>query len=95
LRDIQAQHLDASSVPTVLLHAAYFMANWMPRVGETLRNDPLPTFLAPPERAMPMVATVAVGRAATTSLQAPPTANCAVTLAGPRDYGPNDAAVLL
>jgi uncharacterized protein YbjT (DUF2867 family) len=86
------QHLAASGVPVVFLRAAYFMENWMPLVGHAMRSGTLPTFLAPPERAIPMVATADVGRAAAALLQEGWTGQRIVTLAGPADYAPDDVA---
>jgi uncharacterized protein YbjT (DUF2867 family) len=81
-----------SGVPTAFLRAAYFMENWTPMVGHAVRSGTLPTFLAPPQRAIPMVATRDVGNAAAALLQEAWTGLRIVTLAGPADYAPNDVA---
>ena len=86
------QRLGASGVPVAFLRAAYFMENWTPMVGHAVRSGTLPTFLAPPQRAIPMVATADVGRAAAALLQEAWTGHRIVTLAGPADYAPNDVA---
>lgn len=86
------QRLGESGVPAAFLRAAYFMENWMPMVGHAVRSGTLPTFLAPPQRAIPMVATADVGRAAAALLQEAWTGHRIVTLAGPADYAPNDVA---
>jgi uncharacterized protein YbjT (DUF2867 family) len=86
------QRLGESGVPAAFLRAAYFMENWMPMVGQAVRTGTLPTFLAPPRRAIPMVATADVGNAAAALLQAEWPENRIVTLAGPADYAPNDVA---
>jgi uncharacterized protein YbjT (DUF2867 family) len=86
------QRLGASGVPVAFLRAAYFMENWTPMVGLAVRGGALPTFLAPPQRAIPMVATVDVGNAAAALLQEEWTGHRIVTLAGPADYAPNDVA---
>jgi uncharacterized protein YbjT (DUF2867 family) len=89
------QRLGESGVPATFLRAAYFMENWMPMVGHAVRTGTLPTFLAPPQRALPMVATTDVGSAAAALLQQAWTGNRIVTLAGPEDYAPNDVAASL
>ena len=89
------QRLTDAGVSTVFLRAAYFMENWMPMVGQAMRSGTLPTFLAPPQRLLPMVATVDVGSAAAALLQEKRTGTCAVTLAGPKDYAPNDVAAIV
>ena len=86
------RRLGESGVPAAFLRAAYFMENWTPMVGHAVRSGTLPTFLAPPQRAMPMVATADVGRAAAALLQEAWTGHRIVTLAGPADYAPDDVA---
>ncbi|KQW93577.1 epimerase [Massilia sp. Root418] len=90
------QRLGDAGVSTVFLRAAYFMENWLPMVGQAIRSAVLPTFLptflAPPQRALPMVATVDVGSAAAALLQEQWTGNRIVALCGPRDYAPDDVA---
>ncbi|OGB31727.1 MAG: epimerase [Burkholderiales bacterium RIFCSPLOWO2_12_FULL_61_40] len=89
------QRLIEAGVPTVFLRAAYFMENWMPMVGQAVRSGTLPTFLAPPQRPLPMVATVDVGSAAAALLQEKRTGSCVATLSGPKDYTPNDVAAIV
>lgn len=89
------QRLGATGMPTAFLRAAYFMENWMALVDVALKTGTLPTFLAPPQRALPMVATVDVGRAAAALLLETWTGQRVVTLAGPEDYAPNDVASAL
>ncbi|SDF33615.1 Uncharacterized conserved protein YbjT, contains NAD(P)-binding and DUF2867 domains [Massilia sp. PDC64] len=86
------QRLGEAGVPVAFLRAAYFMENWTPMVGHAVRSSTLPTFLAPPERTIPMVATADVGSAAAALLQDEWTGHRIVTLAGPADYAPNDVA---
>ncbi|OEZ60111.1 NmrA family NAD(P)-binding protein [Duganella sp. HH105] len=86
------QRLGATGIPTTLLRAAYFMENWMPMVGHAMRSGTLPSFLAPAQRAIPMVATADVGSAAAALLREARTGTGIVTLSGPRDYAPNDVA---
>ncbi len=89
------QRLREADVSTIFLRAAYFMENWMPMVGQAIRNGTLPTFLAPPQRPLPMVATADVGSAAAALLQEERTQTCTVTLSGPKDYAPNDVAAIV
>lgn len=89
------QRLREAGVSTIFLRAAYFMENWMPMVGQAVRSGTLPTFLAPPRRPLPMVATVDVGRTAAALLQEEGTGTRVVTLSGPRDYTPDDVAAVV
>lgn len=89
------QRLGEAKVPAIFLRAAYFMENWTPMVGQAMRSGSLPTFLAPPQRPIPMVATVDVGTAAAALLQEEGMEARAVTLSGPKDYAPNDVAAIV
>ena len=89
------QRLGEAGTPTVFLRAAYFMENWAPLIAHAVRTGTLPTFLAPPQRAIPMVATVDVGAVAAALLQEEWTGTGAVTLSGPQDYSPNDVAAIV
>ncbi|ELX12096.1 NmrA-like family protein [Janthinobacterium sp. HH01] len=89
------QRLGATGIPATFLRAAYFMENWMPMVGHAMRSGTLPTFLAPAQRPIPMVATIDVGSAAAALLQAERTGTGIVTLSGPKDYAPNDVAAVI
>lgn len=89
------QRLGATGVPTTFLRAAYFMENWMPMVGHAMHSGALPTFLTPAQRTIPMVATVDVGSAAAALLQQARRGSSVVTLAGPKDYAPNDVAAII
>jgi uncharacterized protein YbjT (DUF2867 family) len=86
------QRLGDAGVSAVFLRAAYFMENWTPMVGQAVRTGTLPTFLAPPQRPLPKVATADVGVAAAALLQEPWTGNRIVALSGPRGYAPDDVA---
>ncbi|MBB4845639.1 uncharacterized protein YbjT (DUF2867 family) [Paucibacter oligotrophus] len=89
------QRLAETGLPTVFLRAAYFMENWLPMVGQAVRSGVLPTFLAPPQRALPMVAAVDVGSAAALLLQEDRAGSGVVALTGPKDYAPRDVAALV
>ena len=89
------QRLTEAGVPTIFLRAAYFMENWAPLVGQAMRSGILPTFLAPAQRPIPMVATVDVGSAAAALLQEEGRDTRAVILSGPEEYAPNDVAAIV
>lgn len=89
------QRLREARVPAVFQRAAYFMENWAPLIAHAVRTGTLPTFLAPPQRAIPMVATADVGATAAALLLEEWTGSGAVTLAGPQDYSPNDVAAIV
>lgn len=89
------QRLGVAGIPTIFLRAVYFMENWAPMVGQAMRSGILPTFLAPPQRPIPMVATVDVGSAAAALLQEDGRENRAVILSGPEAYAPNDVAAIV
>jgi uncharacterized protein YbjT (DUF2867 family) len=89
------QRLGEAGIPATFLRAAYFMENWTPLIEHAVRTGTLPTFLAPPQRAIPMVATADVGATAAALLREEWTVTGAVTLAGPRDYAPNDVAAIV
>ncbi|QGZ40919.1 uncharacterized protein YbjT (DUF2867 family) [Pseudoduganella flava] len=89
------QRLAATGIPTVFLRAAYFMENWAPLVAQAMRSGVLPTFLAPPQRAIPMVATVDVGSAAAAWLRDDGKESRAVSVSGPAAYAPTDVAAIV
>jgi len=70
---------------------AYFMQNWGAVARAAITDGVLPSFLAPLDRAIPMVSTEDVGRVAAEALLAaiPPRV---IELAGPTTYAPVDAA---
>jgi NAD(P)H dehydrogenase (quinone) len=75
------------------LRAAYFLENWalgLPGLGQGF----LPTFLLA-DRAVPMVATADVGRAAARLLAEGGSGKRVVNVAGPREYSPTDVAAAL
>ncbi len=89
------QRLGEAGVSTIFLRAAYFMENWIPMVAQAVRSGTLPTFLSPPQRPLPMVATEDVGRTAAALLREDGMGTRVVTLSGPRDYAPNDVAAVV
>jgi len=89
------QRLGDAGVAAVFLRAAYFMENWLPMVAQAVRSGTLPTFLAPPQRPLPMVATIDVGSTAAALLRQNSTGTSVATLSGPKDYTPNDVATII
>lgn len=89
------QRLGEAASSIAFLRAAYFMENWAPMIGQAVHSGILPTFLAPPQRALPMVATADVGSTAAALLQEERTGTSIVTLSGPKDYAPNDVAAIV
>jgi uncharacterized protein YbjT (DUF2867 family) len=75
------------------LRAAYFMENWAIAL-QGVAQGILPTFLQA-DRAVPMVATRDIGRAAARLLAEGGSGNRVIQLAGPREYSPNDVAAAL
>jgi uncharacterized protein YbjT (DUF2867 family) len=75
------------------LRAAYFMENWaLALLG--VAQGLLPTFLHA-DRAVPMVATRDIGRAAARLLVEGGSGARIIELSGPREYSPNDVAAAL
>lgn len=74
-----------------ILRAAYFFENAVPVLGEAKAHGVLPSFLTP-GRAVPMVATKDIGRAAAEALLDPPKGRRVIELSGPRDFTPEDIA---
>jgi len=89
------QRLGETGIAATWLRAAYFMENWTPLVGQAVRSGTLPSFLAPPHRTFPMVATADVGSAAAALLEDTWTGTRIVTLAGPKEYAPDDVAAIV
>jgi uncharacterized protein YbjT (DUF2867 family) len=86
------QRLAATGVPATFLRAAYFMENWAEVAGVAATQGVLPSFLAPLDRAIPMVATADIGRAAAEALREDWGGIRTIGLEGPAAYAPNDVA---
>jgi uncharacterized protein YbjT (DUF2867 family) len=82
-------HLVELEADLTFVRPAYFMQNW---AGAAARDGVLPSFLAPLDRAIPMVSTNDVGRVAAEALLDGARGTRVIELAGPRLYAPNDAA---
>ncbi len=86
------QHLGRIDVPVTFLRAGYFMENWGPAASVAITQGVLPSFLAPLDRAIPMVAAADVGRVAAEALREDWLGARTITLEGPASYSPNDVA---
>ena len=73
------------------LRPAYFFENWRLGAQAAARDGVLTSFLAPVERAIPMVGAADIGRMAAAAMR-DRSAPRVIELTGPRDYSPRDAA---
>ncbi|MGK9235855.1 NmrA family NAD(P)-binding protein [Inquilinus limosus] len=89
---ILEQRLAAVGLPVTFLRAAYFMENWAEVAGVAAAEGVLPSFLAPLDRAIPMVATADIGRIAAEALREDWAGQRKIALQGPADYSPDDVA---
>jgi NAD(P)H dehydrogenase (quinone) len=76
------------------IRAAWFMENYAGLVASVRATGTLASMLAPPGRAIPMVATADIGAVAARRLLDEWTGQHVIELAGPRDYSPNDVAAV-
>lgn len=83
--------LSQTGVPVTFLRAAYFMENWSPLVQAAAHGE-LPSFLAPLERKIPMIATEDIGRIAAEALCEDWRDVRIIELEGPARYSPEDVA---
>jgi len=74
-----------------LLRAAYFLQNWASGI-EAVRNEGVLHNFLTPERKIPMVSTVDIGKVAAECLIDPARGRRVVELAGPVDYSPQEIA---
>lgn len=82
--------LGAATKNITILRAGYFIENFATALPTTQGGD-LRTFLTP-DRAIPMVATADIGRAAAELLLDPATGTRVVEITGTSDWSPNDVA---
>jgi uncharacterized protein YbjT (DUF2867 family) len=73
------------------LRPSYFFENWASDVPGVVQQGVLHNFLTP-DRKIPMIATVDVGRFAAASLLNPAKGRRVQEVAGPADYSPQDIA---
>ena len=85
------KRLGGLGIPVVFLRSAYFLSNWAWVAGPAAAQGVLPSFLAPAERAIPMVAATDIGRVAAAALLSDEPGGV-IELAGPRSYSPRDVA---
>jgi uncharacterized protein YbjT (DUF2867 family) len=86
------RRLAGIGLPVTFIRAAYFMENWAEVAGVAAAEGALPSFLAPLDRAIPMVATADIGRAAAEALREDWAGQRIIALQGPAAYSPNDVA---
>ena len=84
--------LGRTGLPVTFLRAAYFMENWGPMLGTAVTQGVLPSFLAPLERKLPMIATADIGHFAAEVLREDWRGVRAIELEGPSPYSPKDVA---
>ncbi|MEP4039051.1 NmrA family NAD(P)-binding protein [Pseudophaeobacter sp.] len=84
-------YLSRTEIPVSFLRAAYFMENWGPLV-QAAGHGELPSFLAPLERKIPMIATDDIGRIAAEALCEDWAKVRILELEGPARYSPMDVA---
>ncbi len=84
-------YLGRTGIPVSFLRAAYFMENWGPMV-HAARHGELPSFLAPLDRKIPMIATEDIGRIAAEALSEDWSNVRILELEGPAQYSPMDVA---
>jgi uncharacterized protein YbjT (DUF2867 family) len=87
--------LGALPTPVTFLRAAWFMENAAGDVATARETGAFPSFLRPLGRAVPMVATVDVGRVAAEILCDEWQGRRVVELEGPRPVAPDDVATIL
>jgi uncharacterized protein YbjT (DUF2867 family) len=86
------KRLGSLRTAVTFLRPAYFMENWAWVAEPASRDGILPSFLAPADRAIPMVAAVDVGRVVADVMMEPGVSAGVIELEGPGSFSPNDAA---
>ncbi len=86
------QRLRDADVPVTFVRASYFMENWAAVAPVAAQSGVLPSFLAPLDRAIPMVATQDIGRVTAEALLESAKGVRVIELSGPREYSPGDVA---
>lgn len=80
------------AVPITFLRPGWFMENFSWDVAPAREKGVIPSFLSPPEKAFPMVATEDIGRVAAELLGETWAGARVVELEGPRRWSPGDVA---
>ncbi|MEZ4336967.1 MAG: NmrA family NAD(P)-binding protein [Sandaracinaceae bacterium] len=91
LHDAEAR-LRATGVPATFVRAAYFMENWGSVLPAAQGDGVLPQMLGDASVAIPMIATLDIGRTAAEALREGPSAAGVIELEGPARYAPTDVA---
>jgi uncharacterized protein YbjT (DUF2867 family) len=78
--------------PVTFLRPAYFIENWAWVAGAAAGQGILPSFLAPPDRGIPMVSTKDVGDVAARAMLGLSAATGVIELEGPAGCSPRQAA---
>lgn len=82
-----------NAAPSVaFVRCAWFMENWQSLMRVAREQGVLPSFLTPPERAIPMVSSLDIGRTCAEVLRENWDGARVIELHGPREYSPNDVA---
>ncbi len=89
------QALGGLAMPTAFVRAAWFMENIAWDLEPARRDGVIDSFLAPLDRAIPMVATADIGRTVAAVLRQGWQGKRIVELEGPRPYAPLDLAAVL
>jgi uncharacterized protein YbjT (DUF2867 family) len=87
--------LGGLDTPTTFVRAAWFMENMAWDLAPARRDGVIDSYLAPLDRAIPMVATADIGRAAAEVLRQDRPGKRIVEIEGPRPYAPLDVAKTL
>ena len=86
------QSLEQVGVHVTFLRAAYFIENWSAMVDTVITESILPSFLAPLDQKIAMVATTDVGLIAADALREHWNGVRTIELEGPTPYSPNEVA---
>src|SRR3984957_3515114 len=91
-RTLMEQSLATLSIPVTFLRPAWFIDNAAWDVASARDEGVIRSFLAPPAKGFPMVATQDIGVTAASLIQQSWTGKRVVELEGPRRVSPNDLA---
>jgi len=86
--------LGGAAPNVTILRPSYFIENWESSIGAVQTEGVLYSFLEP-QRKIPMIATLDIGRNAAEYLVNPARGRRIVEMAGPEDYSPEDIAAAL
>jgi uncharacterized protein YbjT (DUF2867 family) len=89
------QALRTLNIPTAGIRAAWFMENFQDSIAYAKESGKLPSFLNPPDLAIPMVSANDIGKLAAALLEENWKGHRVLELAGPCSYSANDVAYVL